>query len=591
MSSLIRPGKADIVDWLVLLSLLVYANAIPNRLVYDDYPSIINNDLAHGVSHAKAIFSGPSWWPPSMAAKHFRPLTTLTFAANYSLHGLNPVGYHLVNNILHGLVAWLLYLVLLVSGLSGWAALAAAVLFVTHPLHTEAVYWGVGRAEMMAVGFLLATLYCHARARSGGVPWRVGAVICFVLGALSKETGYLAPVVLLVWDLLVGGIVERPRRGFTRAAVAEYAVYGLLLAGFAWHRSVVVGGATATLVTPMNSPLIGATGRERLLTGGYVISRYLGLLVWPATLSVDYSPNQITRVTQWADPRATAAVAALGFYALTTALLCWRHRVLGFVFVMVAIVFAPGSNLPFPVGTTMAERLMYLPCAVICVPLGCLLGWLAERAGRPKLALGLLVALSTAYGVRTFIRGFDWRDEVTLFGAAYRVSPRSSMANKNYGAALQIAGRNAEAVPLLQRSVQILWPFPDAHYFLGVALKELNRTEEAAQSLQDCVGMAWHHTAAHLQLGECLVQLHRPAEAAEHFAVTVAQDAGQERAWYRRAQALALAGQAAPASAALAEAVARYPSSGLRTPTEHEVQKATAGAPANRTTGGGSGAR
>jgi hypothetical protein len=89
---------------LVLFSLAINWNTLQNDLVYDDHEAITNNEAAHGLDNTGLIFTTPSWWSSSVTyVRHYRPATTWTYALNYSLHGLEPLGYHLLNNILHGL--------------------------------------------------------------------------------------------------------------------------------------------------------------------------------------------------------------------------------------------------------------------------------------------------------------------------------------------------------------------------------------------------------------------------------------------------------------------------------------------------------
>jgi len=121
-----------------------YINTLPAQLVHDDVFAIVeNDDVTAGTPLSQLFFN--DFWGEAMSSptshKSYRPLTVLTFRLNYAIHGLQPMGYHVINVMLHCL-ATLLFLHtcwhVIFTSCSG-AALLAGLLFATHPVHTEAV--------------------------------------------------------------------------------------------------------------------------------------------------------------------------------------------------------------------------------------------------------------------------------------------------------------------------------------------------------------------------------------------------------------------------------------------------------------------
>lgn len=173
------------------------------NIFYDDFWGTL---LTHSGSH-----------------KSFRPLCTLSFRLNYTLHGLRPWGYHLLNVILHGIVTAIFTAFsrpLLGGGL--WSLLAG-LLFASHPIHTEAVAGVVGRADVGAALFFLLSLLCYGRhcelrqelygafksSRSDGVSvtrcwgWMLGSLWCATASMLWKEQGVTVLAVSAVYDLFM----------------------------------------------------------------------------------------------------------------------------------------------------------------------------------------------------------------------------------------------------------------------------------------------------------------------------------------------------------------------------------------------------
>ena len=126
------------------VAILVYLNTLDCGMVYDDEPAIVaNKDLRPETPWSNLLFN--DFWGTSMddrnSHKSYRPLCVATFRLNYLLHKLQPMGYHLVNVLLHGAVCYLYVQLCGVVFSQVWPALIAGLLFAVHPIHTEAVSW------------------------------------------------------------------------------------------------------------------------------------------------------------------------------------------------------------------------------------------------------------------------------------------------------------------------------------------------------------------------------------------------------------------------------------------------------------------
>ena len=125
-----------------VLGFLVYLNSLNCGLVYDDTAAVLGNDDLRPETSWRDLLWNDFWGTPmrSIAShKSYRPLTVATFKLNYMLHELQPLGYHLVNVLLHSAVCYLYVLLCGVVFSEVWPALIAGLLFAVHPIHTEAV--------------------------------------------------------------------------------------------------------------------------------------------------------------------------------------------------------------------------------------------------------------------------------------------------------------------------------------------------------------------------------------------------------------------------------------------------------------------
>jgi tetratricopeptide (TPR) repeat protein len=153
------------------------------------------------------------------------------------------------------------------------------------------------------------------------------------------------------------------------------------------------------------------------------VAKYLGLMVWPARLSADYSYPQIPladgRLSDWLAWLVVAIVAA------GIVLSYRRSKVAFFAAGFSLITFLPASNLLIPMGTIMAERLLYLPAIGFSICLTLALYSLSQRLHQPAIAAVLLCLIAVGLGARTHVRNADWKDDLTFWSVAVQTAPRS----------------------------------------------------------------------------------------------------------------------------------------------------------------------
>jgi len=404
---------------LLATAALAYANTLANQFVFDDELYIWPNPQVTNPSL-------PPFFSPHYFTNVYRPLTFATLAANWAVGGVKPFGYHLLNLLLHACVTWLLFILLenLLSALpeGKTVAFAAALLFAVHPIHTEAVSWVVGRAELLAAGFLFAGWILHLRDRP------IASLACFALALLSKESAVTFLPLILLGDYATGK--RKPR--------SHYALAGgltLLYLGVLWKVQGGRFGQAAIAIT--DNPLAALPAGWRILNSLHVAWKYVALQIYPAVLSCDYSFNQIPVFRDWRHtwPAALAAAAVLGAWIWAV----WKHQtgpaLAGAIYIA---GFAATANILMPTGTIIGERLAYLPSAGFCLLLAC--GWNLLQKHQKTLGWGLLTAAVLALSVRTVIRNRDWKDDFALYSSAVRAVPQD--AKMHAGLARQYSLRN-----------------------------------------------------------------------------------------------------------------------------------------------------
>jgi tetratricopeptide (TPR) repeat protein len=343
-----------------------------------------------------------------------------------------------------------------------WPAVFVAAVWAVHPVLTESVTNMVGRADLLAGMSLLSGFWMYLKsAETQGRrrwAWLAGLMAVTTVGVFSKESAVTVLGVIALYELTWW---KERRRG--RALLLGCLAVWPALEAMWYVRTAVF----AKLLTPefpfWDNPLAGAGFWTAKLTAIKVIARYLGLLVWPAHLSCDYSYAQIPLATGSAqDWLAWAAVALVA----AAALLMFRfNRIVFFVAGLAFVTFLPTSNLVFPIGTIMAERFLYLPSIALAVCVVLALYAIGRRTGATRLAPIALCLIVAAFTARTWARNSDWRDDLSLMTAAAETSPNSYKSHRALAAALYDSDATHanidRAIAEAEKSLAILDSVPD----------------------------------------------------------------------------------------------------------------------------------
>jgi len=505
---------------------LVYANSLFNGFTMDDELYIQRNPQV--TEHTLRLL-----FQPNAASNVFRPVTFASLALNWIAAGYKPLGYHLVNLLLHAGVTVLLLLVLreVLTRLAAGelVSFAAAVLFAVHPIHTEAVSSVVGRSELLAAGFLLAAWFFHLQDR-----WLI-ALLAFALAVLSKESAIgLLPLAL------AGDYANGKLKPWTR--YAGIAAVTVLYVGILWK--IQGGHFGAASVSVLDNPLTLLPARLRILNAIRIAWRYVGLLTFPATLSCDYSYNQLAMYGNLRHLLLPAAAAA-GAVALWIVAIWRREAGLLVAGAIYFAGFAATSNIVARTGTIFAERLAYFPSAGFCLLVAILCAWLAKRH---RIAAIVLLAVSvTGFAVRTFARNRDWRDNTALYMSAADAVPNSAKMRAFRG--IVYLGKNdfERSRSDLQAALAIEPDYPDAVEALGLLELRSGNQQSALNYLRKALEMSspkdfdYDYRAANL--AGLLIEDGKLDEAMKLLNRRIAESPNYSRLWSNRAALRVALGQ------------------------------------------------
>jgi tetratricopeptide (TPR) repeat protein len=472
---------------LLSVCFLTYANSLSGAFTYDDKAVVRDNLLLRAPSRTGELFRTSYFGWPRGIGVNYRPILMLSYAAQWWVHGGWTAGYHAVNIAVHALVTILLWLLLRRLCVAPAVAWTAALLFAVDPVHVEAVASVVGRGETLAALFVLGMLHLSLSAARGRRPALslAGALACYALGSLTKESAVVAPALAFLVLLAAGTGPARARARFALVRGAWlYAGSALVLLGVLLLRRAVLGTALtggSAGIYQLENPLAPLPGWARAWNAAAILVRYTGRIVFPLELTADESAWSLPILTGRSLP-ALAGVCLLALAAAASVTRFSKKTPSAFGFLFFVAAFLPAANLLFPIGTLFAERLAYLPSAGVCLVLAAALagaGDLSEWTRRRRAAVATVALLFSA---RAIVRNTVWRSDEALFANSIRTSPGSAKAWYNDALIAVERGEPRRGLDHARRAIEIYPNYWDAFAVLGHAERELNLLAESEAS-------------------------------------------------------------------------------------------------------------
>lgn len=474
---------ANFLPWifaaLALFTLLLYAPARTNDFVnYDDPDYVTSNSHVH----AGLTPAGIKWAFTTGHASNWHPLTWLSHMMDCQFYKLNPAGHHSTNILFHSTNVILLFQLLRMMTGRIWPAAFVAALFGWHPLHVESVAWISERKDVLSTFFWLLTLMAYSRyvKESGREDGRNKlfyglALLFFALGLLSKPMVVTLPCVLLLLDFwpfqrlnLNFKIENKPWILLEKIPFLILSVASCVATYFVQDK----GGAVAQIaVLPLG---------DRIANAFVSYLRYVGKMFLPNDLSVLY-PHP----GKWP---VGILISGILFVVIGSVLAAWfgrerRYLAVGWFWFLGTLVPVIGL---VQVGIqSMADRYSYIPHIGLFI----MVAWgVADLSSKWKDRTALLTMAGGITLISCLLLTWNqekhWKNSLTLFGNAVRVTKDNYLAFNNLGYFLDHDGKVDEAMTNYQRSLEINPNYDEARNNLGLIMAKKGRYEDAIMHYQ-----------------------------------------------------------------------------------------------------------
>lgn len=480
--------------------LLCYANTFNAPFLFDDYNFIVKNNPEIQIDELSIDTLKETAASP---AGRKRPLATISLAVNYYFSGTDTTDYHLVNTAIHLLGGiFLFFLFRITLGLAenqrgknahsgsvshqkthSWIAFLAVLIWLVHPLQTNAVTYIVQRMTSMAAMFFILSMLCYAKGRiqmrTGKSAVRVGLfmggfVIFGLCAVASKENAATLPLFILLYEWFFFQDLKSVQTRYviigSMAAIFVFIALCFLFLGSNPVHSIMRGYGLWDFTLP-----------QRLLTEFRVVAYYLTLIFFPhpGRLTIDYNYPLSFSLTD--PPTTILSIAMVGVLLFLAVYSARKHRLFSFCILwFLGNLVIESTIIPIEI---IYEHRLYLPSMMICLFV-VYLAW--QVFSSPKtLTVGVL-AIAAILGLWTHQRNQVWSSDIVFWEDAARKAPNYARPLQNLAWSLQHKGHHEKAVHYYEKSLEIKKK-PAAFYNMGLSYSKMGWHLEAINAFRNAI--------------------------------------------------------------------------------------------------------
>ena len=538
--------------FIALFCTIIYCNIYDSPFVFDDKRQIVENSKIRCLAN---YFSIEQLLKP-------RAIVDLTFALNYKFGKLNVFGYHLVNVLIHIINGFIIYFLALIifkqlahfpkvsnstifqSSIINHQSiplmsLFAALIFIAHPIQTQAVTYTVQRYASMAAMFYMASVLFYLKARMTGgrgqgsgirdqgsevkkssvfslLPsaFYIFSILCGILAFLSKQNTASLPAAILLVEYL---FVDRTWQGWKRkipwfaVAFTFWFLFVLYVSGFfgGWHE----GAGMLEDVSGFMRETEKVSRWNYLCTEFNILVIYIRLLFLPVGQSLDYMYPFKTSFFDGHTPLAflfLAGIVAFGIWNIK------KRPVIAFVIFWFFISLSVESSI-IPIRDAMYEHRLYMPLFGFSILVAYLLVYFLSN--RPVWIMFIFALIVICLGSGSYFRNQVWQSELSLWSDVVSKNIDNYRGWYNRGHVFLRMGKHREAIQQFKKAVSIKPDYAYAWGNLGGAYLESgeNMTEQAIETLRRAVSLDPNYSKAWNNLGIAFGKTGRMKEAVQNF--------------------------------------------------------------------------
>ncbi len=485
------------------LGFIAYSNTFWCSFHFDDTYYIVNNHFIKNIQDLPAIWE---FYP-------CRFITSLSFALNYHWHQLNVVGYHVFNLTVHLACAALVWQFVLltfstpamkangagnkITQHAQLVAFLAALIFVVHPLQTQAVTYICQRAASMAALFYLASLIFYIKYRllqvkgpnlGVGRMYYIFYLLMAVAAMFTKETAITLPLMIVLYEFSF----FEPKKNLDWKRLSPFLLTLLIIP----LTMVVTNSVNFQEIRHVVQGPSGITPSHYLLTQFRVIMTYLRLVFLPFNQNFDYDYPIFKSVFDLPVLFSLLFLIAVLFWAKGLFL---KYRLFSFSIFWFVLTLLPESSV-LPQNDVIFEHRLYLPLVGFSIFLVSGVYYLFGK-DRIKTAVGVLGIMIFCYFILTYCRNKIWMNEFTLWDDTIQKSPYKARPYNSRGLMYFYKGGYAQAIADYNKSLEINPNIASTYNNRGLAYAHQGNLAQAMSDYRKAIGINPNYADPYNNLG------------------------------------------------------------------------------------------
>ena len=473
-------------NWAIILLFVVvgfslYGNTLNNELFWDDDQFILQNQYIKDWQHFPKFFSENLIAGAGQASDYWRPALLTVFAIEWHLWGPSEFGFHLTNILFHVADALLLFYVLQKLFSKKSLSLFVCLIFLIHPLQTEAVSYANSLGDSLSVFFMFASILLYLNFRSKQVPITesysfYGSIVCFILALLSKETAIILPGLLILCDFVFSK--TQNRNSNLKSLISDlWPFFATALAYIILRATALNFVNTFNLYNEQN--IFTSSIFVRIFTFFRILTEYVSLIFWPQILHMERSVQVATNLF------AMDVMLGAGIFLLLITIAVAsikKNPLLSFGVFWFFIGLALTSNILVPINGLLYEHWLYLPIIGMAI----VVFWLGQRLSYhlpsiskawPIIAILVFIPMSA----RTIARNNDWDNSIRFYTQVLEHSPNSYRVTNNLGMEMAERGIHDQAIFIYYKAIVLDDKNPVAYHNLANSYRDTKKTDLAIQ--------------------------------------------------------------------------------------------------------------
>lgn len=481
---------------IIIFAVASYMNAFPNKFLYDDEHFIQRNPYIKDFSHLKGIFTKNVGAGAYRSDNFYRPIQLVAYAIIYHIFGLNVFGFHLLNLLLHLSNAFLIYFFTLVLFKRREMSFISSLLFIAHPIHTEAVTYMNGTADTLAMFFGILTLLFYLKMNKCIARYFL-SLICFAFALMSKETIVILPFLIILTDLYKGKI--------SKAKWAGYIPYFALASLYVFLRFTVFN-FTGSLNLFKESNIYTGNLHYRIFTFLASLAEYYKLLLLP--IGLKYDRNMVVYISLFT-PKVLFSFILLILLFYFSYRSFRDNKVIFLSFMWFFISLGPVSGI-IPINGFIMEHWLYFPSVGFFIALSYFMTKLNKN-----LYIPLLLLIAAIFSYLTIERNKDWRDPIIFYNKILEHNPDVARVHNNLANEYSNNRLIDKAEKHYKMAIALEDRYAETHHNLALLYFGEGKAEEGISELKKAIAIDENFIYSRITLREVYEKLGMAKESSE----------------------------------------------------------------------------